>query len=91
MKNILCLASFTLIISCAMKKSEKIGYEEIKKLHKDHRYSAAALESFKFEAAYPNSAHMCELWKMQIDYYVDRKSNESYVKKVKEKLDNKCK
>jgi len=91
MKYIMLTTIFAFLISCATTKSESQAYRDIKNLQKAHRYSLAAGDVFKFEAAYPESKHLCELWEMHIQYYSERNSNAGYVEKVRSKHDDRCK
>jgi hypothetical protein len=91
-KIIVCLIILIFSFGCATTKPEPEAYKEIMNYQKSHRYSQAAYEVFRFEAAYPNSKYLCELWQLQIDYYTKEDSNADYVKQVKQKRsERKCK
>ena len=76
--------------SCASIKPEKEAYYDILKMREKHYYSKAVSQVFKFEAAYPDSKYLCELWEIQVNYYTKRKKNFGYIKKLKKKRCQRC-
>jgi hypothetical protein len=90
-KKILYLIICFNLVACATMLPEKEAYDQIINFKNSDRYSKANLEIFKFEAAYPESTYLCELWTFQKKYYAERNTNEGYIKKIEEKENQKCK
>lgn len=89
--NFIIIAFNLLLFSCATTLPEGEAYKYIIDLNKNDKYSSAAFEIFKFEAAYPESMHICQLWEIHYQYYTQRDINKGYVEKLKEKYKSRCK
>jgi uncharacterized protein YjbK len=84
------LILIALTLSCATSRSEMDAYNHIMRLQKKEYFSEAAYEVFKYEAAYPQGEHICELWDLQIDHLTNRQKNAGFLEKVRDKKRKKC-
>lgn len=80
-----------IISGCATNLTEHEAYEQILKLQKNKYYSRASFETYKFEAAYPDSRHMCDILNVRLNHLRRTDSLEGYREELEKKLkDMKC-
>ena len=65
-KIIFLLMLNVFLLSCSSFKTEESHYEGILAYMENDKYSKASREIQLFEAEYPESEHLCELWQIQI-------------------------
>ncbi|WP_412473562.1 hypothetical protein [Halobacteriovorax sp. YZS-1-1] len=84
-ENIMMCFALLFIFSCASNLSEREAYELIIKLEKNQYYSRANFETYKFEAAYPNSEFMCDILNVRLKHLNRTDSLEGYRVDLKKK------
>jgi hypothetical protein len=77
-------------VSCASKRAEKDLNEHIHKMVSEERYSVAAKEISIMEKDYPQSRHLCELWKIQLGIFKRNDVFDSATRNVESKLKENC-